>query len=184
MPDATPALTLLALFTTADKAAEIEGDLLEQAQSRGRLWFWLQVKLTCIALFFHQLRTEPANLLLGYAAYELVLKLNWWALSPLRFALWRGLDLDRSQLPMLDNSIIFVVALGLGKLVTWLSPKRGGQITLLAAGFVLGRVALLDGIEALPRLLVFALLPGVAGMLMMKWMQLRRGGPQDLWASL
>ena len=36
-------LALLALFTTPERAASIEGDLLEEARLRGRGWFWSQV---------------------------------------------------------------------------------------------------------------------------------------------
>jgi hypothetical protein len=184
MHNTTLALVILSLFSDSDKAAEIEGDLLEQARRHGKLWFWLQVKLTCIALFFHNLRKEPAKFLLcGYAVYELVLKFNWWAVNPVRFALWRGLHLDTSQLPVMDNSINTVVAFGLGMLLTWLSPKHGSQITFVAAGFMLGRIALLDGVAYLPRLIAFALIPAVAGVLLMKWRELHTSGPHKLHAS-
>ena len=176
----TFALTLLALFTHPDKAAEIEGDLLEQSRRNGRLWFWLQIKLTCIALFFHTLRTEAGKLLLlSYAAYELVVKLDWWALRPLRFVLWRDLDLDAAQRPVMDNFIYTSVAFGLGMLLVRLSPQHGGQITLLAGGFLLGRIALLEGAWFVPRLVVFVLLPAILGALLMKWMELRRSSGND-----
>jgi hypothetical protein len=184
MHNTTLALIILSLFADADKAAEIEGDLLEQALRHGKFWFWFHVKLTCITLFFHNLRTETAKLLLcGYAVYELVLKFNWWALNPLRWALWRAFHLETSRLSVMDNFINTVVAFTLGMLLTRLSPKHGSQITFVAAGFMLGRVALLDGVAELPRLITFALIPAVAGVLLMKWRELRGSGPHKLQAS-
>jgi hypothetical protein len=174
MHNTTFALAVLAMFTTAERAAEIEGDLLEQSRTRGRLWFWWQVKLTCIVLFFYGLRQEAGKLLLiSYAVYELVLKLNWLALNPLRFALWRGLDLDNSQLPVMHNFVNSSVAFSLAMLVTRLSPRHGGYITLLAGGFMFGRIVLLDGAPFVPRFVVFVLLPAISGALLMKWLELR-----------
>lgn len=185
MHNTTLALVLLSLFTDSGKAAEIEGDLLEQARRHGMPWFWLQVMLTCVALFFHNLRTEAAKFLLcGYAIYELVLKLNWWALRPLRYSLWDRLDLETSQLPVMDNCINTAVAFGLGMLLTGLSPKHGSQLTFVAAGFMLGRVVLLDSQEyKVPRFIAFALIPAVTGVLLMKWQQLRGSDPHKLHAS-
>jgi hypothetical protein len=176
MPDTTLALTLLALFTTADKAAEIEGDLLEQAQGRGRLWFWWQIKFTCIALFLHNLRAEPGKLLIyGYATYELGLKLAWWVLNPLSRSIRRGLHLEVSH-SFVNYLVILNFAFVLGLLITRYVPRQGGQILLLAGGFLLGRELLLDGFPDAARMAAFALLPAVTGALVMKWQELRYGG--------
>jgi hypothetical protein len=176
MHNTTLVLVILALFTSADKAAEIEGDLLEQAQGRGRVWFWWQIKLTCIALFFHNLRAEPGKLLLyGYATYELGLKLAWWVLNPMARSIRRGLHLDVS-FAFVNNLVILNCAFVLGALITRYVPKQGGQIVLLAGGFLLGRELLMDGILDAVRLAVFALLPAVLGALLMKWQELRHGG--------
>jgi hypothetical protein len=177
MHNTTLALTILALFTNNDKAAEIEGDLLEQARGK-RLWFWWQVKLTCIALFFHNLRAEPAKLpLLGYAVYELMLKFNWWVLTPLRRSLRGGLDLDEAQAIVMNNVIAVQVAFMMGIVLTLLSPKQGAQLTFIAAAFYLGRLVLLEGLADVPRFLAFALVPAVLGVLLMKALELRNGGP-------
>jgi hypothetical protein len=177
MHNTTFALTTLALFVTPDKAAEIEGDLLEQARGN-KLWFWYQVKLTCIALFFHNLRAEPAKLLLcGYAVYELVLKFDWWVLRPLRYSFRRSFELDAAQSVIMNNLIVVQVAFVLGIVLTLLSPKHGSQITFVAAGFFLGRVALMDGASDVPRFIFFGLIPAVVGVLVMKWQELRNGGP-------
>lgn len=184
MHNTTLALVLLSLFTTSDKAAEIEGDLLEQSRRHGRLWFWLQVKLTCVALFFHNVRAEPGKLLLGgFAVYELALKIDWWVLNPVRVALWRGLHLSTPQQSIFENSVHTVAAFILAMLVTRLSPRHGGQITFIAAGFLSGRVLLQDGWFFVPRLLAFVVIPAVLGVLLMKWMELRRNGAQELRAS-
>jgi hypothetical protein len=68
----TFAFTVLSLFTTADKAAGIERDLLEQARQRGRFWFGMHVLLISGALLVQALRADAAvKLLRGYAVYEL-----------------------------------------------------------------------------------------------------------------
>ena len=175
----TFALVCLSLFTDVDRAAEIEGDLLEQVKRRGKFWFWWQVKLTCLALFFYGLRQERGRLLLiSYALYELALKLDWWVLWSVRVALWRGLDLTRGQLPVMENCLHTFVAFSLAMLVVRLSPKYGGPSILLAGGFLLGRVVLLaenDPTHSVIRFLVFILLPAIVGTLLMKWMELRHG---------
>jgi hypothetical protein len=174
MHNTTFALTVLALFTTADRAAEIEGDLLEQSRSRGRVWFWLHVKLTCVALFFYALRQETGKLLLfSYAIYELGLKLSWWVLIPVTVTLRRSFGLDIPH-ETLHDFVIAPCAFGLGMLITHLSPKHGGSLVLLAGGLLFGRVTLLDGVPDAVRLVGFALLPAVLGALLMKWMELHR----------
>lgn len=175
MHGTTIALVLLALFTSNDKAAEIEGDLLEQSRTRGKLWFWWQVKLTCIALFFHGLRRHTGMLLLiSYAMYWLTLEFNAFVLSKVHTFLWRRLDLNNAQLPIMENAIWSATAFGLGMLAVKLSPKHGGQVTLLAGGLLCGRVWLWDSPEMqVPRLVVFVLLPAILGVLLMKWMELR-----------
>jgi len=72
---------------------EIEGDLLEQSRAHGRFWFWYQLKLISLVLAFDAFIKAPARILLySYAIYELVLKLNWWLLIPLRAKARRYLD--------------------------------------------------------------------------------------------
>lgn len=169
----TFALVVLSLFTSNEKAAEVEGDLLEQARSRGRIWFWWQLKFVCIALFLHALRQETGKLLLlSYAIYELGLKLNWWALMPLTF--WVGRNQMISLSPVLVRDVIMLpCAFAVGMLVMRLSPRQGGQLVFLAAGMLLGRVAILDGFADVWRLFLVAVLPALGGALLMKWMDLR-----------
>lgn len=49
MRKATVAERILALTTTADCAAAVVGDLLEEKPSRGRQWFWLTIARTVVA---------------------------------------------------------------------------------------------------------------------------------------
>lgn len=180
MHETTFALVLLSLFTTTDKAAGIEGDLLEQARRHGPLWFWLQVKWTCLMLFFHTLRKDSGMLLLvSYAIYELMLKLNWWGLIPLRAALRKGLSLEAAQMPSINNVITTLVAFTLGMLVTRLAPRHGAALVTLAAGMWLGRLVILEGSDELPRFLIAALVPVLCGTLLMKWLEVRRTLAQD-----
>ncbi len=56
---------LLCLFTDADRATSIVGDLQEQAQERNSpnsLWFWTQVLRTAAVLFVHNLAAAPLRL--------------------------------------------------------------------------------------------------------------------------
>lgn len=175
MHNTTFALTMLALFTTAERAAEIEGDLLEQARRKGRMWFWLHLKLTCVALFFYGLRQEAGKLLLlSYAIYELGLKLSWWLLNPLTVMLNRSVGFGVPHV-VLKDFVIAPCAFGLGMLITRLSPKHGATLVVLACGLLVGRVTLLGGIPDAVRLVGFAVIPAVLGAVLMKWLELRRG---------
>jgi hypothetical protein len=177
MPDTTFALTLLSLFTTADKAAEIEGDLLEQSRVRGRAWFWWQVQLTCIALFFHGLRQEAGKILLfSYAIYELLFKFGYWVLNPMRRALARALDARVSEMPLTNGAIDVLFGFTVGMLLVRLFPKHGGQIFFIVFGLAFGRVALLRSVPEAAAIALFGGVPALLGALLMKWMELRRDG--------
>jgi hypothetical protein len=52
----------LCLFTDADRATSIVGDLQEQAQERNSLWFWMQVLRTAAVLFAHNVAAAPLQL--------------------------------------------------------------------------------------------------------------------------
>jgi hypothetical protein len=53
---------MLVLFTSPDRASSTIGDLAEQAQSHGRVWFWLQVLRTTAALFWRDLFEAPLRI--------------------------------------------------------------------------------------------------------------------------
>jgi hypothetical protein len=50
MPDGDVAQKLLALFTSADCAEAIVGDLIEERRDRGAIWFWRHVLTTVVKL--------------------------------------------------------------------------------------------------------------------------------------
>lgn len=54
---------LLSLFTSAERSGSIQGDLLEEAQSRGRVWFWSQVIRTTGALCWQGFAGSPLPIL-------------------------------------------------------------------------------------------------------------------------
>lgn len=176
MADPTLTQTTLALFTTAEKAEEIEGDLIEQAATRGRWWYLLQVKLTAAALFFHGLFREPGkHLLLGYAVYELMLKVNWWLLRPIR--LFLNFELGWVEWQWQINGVLNAcTAFAVGMLLVRLFPRAGAQIAFIATALMLARVSILQSAQYAAEIAVFALLPLTLGLLAMKWLELRRRG--------
>lgn len=181
MSDATFVLAFLSLFTSVERAAEIEGDLLEQAGTQRRLWFVGQVLVTGFVLFLHGIRQQPGKLLLfSYAVYELTVNFNWWVLTPLRRTLGRTLDLSVSEMLMTNDLINGLVGFSLGMLLTRLFPKYAGQIILLTSTLWLGRIALLTNVQAAVELAFFALTPALLGALCLQRILLqRRSGQQS-----
>ena len=55
--------TLLTLFTSAEHGQSIEADLLEEARSRGRIWFWSHLVRTTLALWWQGFRESPLALI-------------------------------------------------------------------------------------------------------------------------
>ena len=63
---------MLSLFTSEQRASEIEGDLIEEAVENGRSWFVIHVFRTTFALFRNSLTQSPLRIaLLGAAAASL-----------------------------------------------------------------------------------------------------------------
>jgi hypothetical protein len=54
---------LLTLFTSPEHAQSIDGDLMEEARSRGRIWFWLHLVRTALALWWKGFSESPLALL-------------------------------------------------------------------------------------------------------------------------
>lgn len=178
MPHTTGTQLVLALFVTADKAQEIEGDLREQARQYGTGWYLWHLVLTCTWLAAAQLRQDSGKLILvSYAVYELVLKLNWMLLLPAKRYL---------QFSVLDDSTSYVLsaalvnsatALIIGAVLVRLSSRQGFLILLLASGLMLGRTALLQSWVYAMQIAVFALTPGIIGALWAKWRELSALNP-------
>jgi hypothetical protein len=55
--------TLFSLLTSPDRAVAIAGDLLEERQQRGPLWFWLHVVRTTFALWRNAATEAPLRVL-------------------------------------------------------------------------------------------------------------------------
>ena len=55
--------TLLTLFTSPERALSIQGDLTEEARTRGRIWFWSQVMRTTGALWWRGFTQSPFAIL-------------------------------------------------------------------------------------------------------------------------
>lgn len=62
MPKLSLSATLLTLFTSPEQAQSIEGDLLEEARSRGRFWFWSHLVRTTLALWWTGFSESPLAL--------------------------------------------------------------------------------------------------------------------------
>lgn len=72
MPEHSLAFKLLSLFTTAERAAEIEGDLIEESIDKSRWWLLGQVAGITWALFVASCRQAPGRIaVLGIAATSL-----------------------------------------------------------------------------------------------------------------
>ena len=63
MHNATVAEWILSLVATPDRAASTVGDLVEEATSRGTLWFWSSVLRTAGSHLWHDLTVSPLRML-------------------------------------------------------------------------------------------------------------------------
>jgi hypothetical protein len=63
MHEISPLQVLLSLFTDADRAESIAGDLAEEREVRGSLWFWLHGAGTAFGLFWNTLSSSPTSVL-------------------------------------------------------------------------------------------------------------------------
>ena len=63
MSSSSLSFTLLTLFTSPEHAVSIQGDLTEEARTRGRIWFWSQVLRTTGALCWKGFRQSPFAIL-------------------------------------------------------------------------------------------------------------------------
>jgi hypothetical protein len=173
MPDPTFVTTVLALFTSAEKASEIHGDLLEERSRHGVIWYCLQVPMTCVQLALEAVRRQPVLLLLAYALYELALKLSWWVLRPLRHAIEGNESLSEWQQTLLNEllkiSIAFLYAAG----ITQLARGSAGVLLLSATGMFLARTSLLYGSNEALELIALVVPMVFAAMLLVRWLQLR-----------
>jgi hypothetical protein len=59
MPKFSLSANLLTVFTSPEHAESIEGELLEEARSRGRFWFWGNLVWTTLALWWKGVSESP-----------------------------------------------------------------------------------------------------------------------------
>jgi hypothetical protein len=156
----TWAATLLSLGASQDEASAIEGDLIEEARAKGRLWFCLQTLLVSLSLLRRTLLVAPAQtLLVGYAVYELALKLHWWGVVPLRWSLRRDLFMPEAVVLAATLGLWTLAGAAIGVLLVRLMPALGLRAAVVAMALLLARMLILDSEISPALLLVFGGLP-------------------------
>lgn len=79
MPKYSLSVALLTLFTSPEHAQSIVGDLLEEARSRGRIWFWSHIVGTTSALWWKRFGESPLALFgLAFACGTLFFLALYW----------------------------------------------------------------------------------------------------------
>jgi hypothetical protein len=158
--------TLFSLFTSSDRALAIAGDLAEESDQRGRVWFWLQVMAVTCALWRIAAMQAPARviaLLLGglallcvpvFAGFAAVLSVPNVMSSPAAWfvlpffwwggALWIGASLvilgPRSGMSACVVLAVAVeaVLVWFGAPVLWRDPSNGDFVLYFTNGVVSG----------------------------------------------
>ena len=79
MRNTSLAESILARFTTPERAASIVGDLFESTAPRGGVWFWFSVMRTALSLFGQRVSANRSELMLDavtWVCYFLVSNLT------------------------------------------------------------------------------------------------------------
>ena len=158
--------SLLTLFTTADKAEEIEGDLIEQSLSHNRLWLRKQLIQTWFALAFAAFRQEPGQtVLLSYAIYVLGRGINSSIVPPIRLYVLRETDLSMSMLMWVHHACWALSGYCIGVALVYFLPKFAVRAALGASFLILlnGLEFLQYGNIAFGYVVLFAIAPLLAG---------------------
>ena len=166
----TLAYATLSLVVPADRAAEIEGDLIEQSVGKSSLWFSTQIALTALLMFRASILRNPVvALLLGYAVYELMVKAHIWGIRALRIHLLYELDLPRfpALIPVyfLLIALPFVVGAALIRLV----PTYGFHAAAAAAALLLFRTVILNEGVSVLTVVLYVAMPMMLGALYASW---------------
>lgn len=174
MAEPSLSLSILALFTPPERAAEIEGDLIEQAHSRSSAWFACHVVLTALSLCRAAVaRNFLFVALLSYAAYELTAKAFFWGIRPLRW--YAEYELGIARLPTVSLTyalvVLFTFAAG-GGLVRFL-PAFGAQVAVGAIVLFLLRLVVLQEGYTVVQLVLCVAVPILAGAIVTNWLSLR-----------
>ncbi len=132
---------ILALVMTDDRAAATVGDLMEDAQTRGVLWFWAGVLGTAFSIVWRDLRAEPGRMAWLAArawAFQMICVVGWGLLYGLADGLsrqWR-----RSPgIPAWSSTAFQAAGLAVAFLAgRWIARRARGRE--LAACFALAAV--------------------------------------------
>lgn len=172
---------LLSLFTSADRAEAIAGDLAQEREQHGWIWFWLHVARTTLALWRRAVMDAPIVMLLvavagcalfaapaiaGVAAvslfpYAIGSPVGWIALSLFWWggALWTGATLVVIA-PQRGMAACATLALagealliGLGVTV-WRGPLETDFVLFYTTGLLVAAPLLIGGAIARRRLIV------------------------------
>jgi hypothetical protein len=135
--DSPVSLILLALFTSDERASEIWGDLREESQTHGRVWFWSHVVRTAGALCWSGFRRAPFRTvgagLAGFSLFEVIsLILTLLSLIPP--------PITEPRDPLVRIGIVFLSAFVTGLGCVRVAPVRGayacvGAMTLPVASY-------------------------------------------------
>lgn len=159
------AFSLLSLFAPPEKAAEIEGDLIEQSRSRGRAWKALHVLLTTVALFRAAvLRNFFFVVLLSYGTYELMAKTFFWGIRPLQVYLLFELALPGSVVRPLIYLLASSAGLFVGAALVRFLPRVGTQVAIGTIGLFFLRLAVLQEGFSVYQVLLYGAMPMLLGM--------------------
>jgi hypothetical protein len=173
---------LFSLFTSSDHAQAIAGDLMEEREHRGSVWFWLHVAGTMLALRRSAVIDGPLRVIMlavagcalltapafgGAAAVRLFPQLtgspvSWIALSFFWWggALWVGASLvaiaPRSGMAACATLAVAgeALLLGLGMTVVWRDLSNVEFLLFYATGLLAAAPLLIGGAIARRRLIV------------------------------
>lgn len=132
MADRSLALIVLSLFTTPERAASIEGDLIEQRAELGRLWFAVHVAGTTIALFGRAIMRAPfGTAALALATWLAVFVVSWIVRA---LFLWPGAPIDA---PLTGLGVAAASTLAIGAGLARVAPVLGVRAAAAAAAIML-----------------------------------------------
>jgi hypothetical protein len=173
MPKPSFSLSILSLFTTPERAAEIEGDLIEQAHSQGSGWFTYHVVITALSLFRAVVAKNVLLIsLLSYASYELCAKVFFLGIRPLRWYLEFEIAFPRTATTSLTYALVVVFMFVVGNGLVRLLPAHGGPVALGTAALFYLRLAVLQEGYSVTQATLCVAAPIILGCLLANWLRL------------
>ena len=121
MANSSLSFTLLTLFTSPERAVSIQGDLTEEAGTRGRIWFWSQVIRTVGALWWNGFTQSP------FAILGLTLSggATWLLITLVLVAVQFVFSSLGAPLPISGRSVLLLGGLLTGIILGRAAPVRG-----------------------------------------------------------